>query len=199
MSQSDLQYRLKALLESRPGISMQQLMSALEVSRATVKRHLDVLRDRFDTPIEFDRALNGYVIAGLHDRKGLGLPIKTAELPGLWFNAEEALALLSLQQLLEQTEPQLLGPRLKPLQAKLAKLLEAGGHTPQAVQQRIKVVHAGKRRFDNAMFQTVAKATLERRRLRMHHVNRERGDHQTREVSPQQLVHYRDKDRKSVV
>ena len=60
------------------------------------------------------------------------------------------------------------------------------------MQQRIQVLHAGKRRSNSNTFQIVAKATLERRRLRLHHLHRERGDQQTREVSPQQLVHYRD-------
>jgi predicted DNA-binding transcriptional regulator YafY len=41
-------------------------------------------------------------------------------------------------------------------------------------------------------FETIAKAVLTRKRLRITHHNRERGEELTREVSPQRLVHYRD-------
>ena len=113
--------------------TLAELGAALEASPATVKRGIEALRDRFDMPIEYDRFERGYFIRGRHDEKAAGRAPKTAELPGLWFNAEEALALLTLQQVLAQTEPQLFGPRLKPLQDKLARLLESGGHGAQAV------------------------------------------------------------------
>ena len=60
------------------------------------------------------------------------------------------------------------------------------------MQQRIKITHAGKRSTNLAAFKTIASATLARKRLRIIHVNRERNEQLEREVSPQQLVHYRD-------
>jgi predicted DNA-binding transcriptional regulator YafY len=51
---------------------------------------------------------------------------------------------------------------------------------------------AGKRVFELKAFETVALATIARKRLRITHHNRERGEKVRRIVSPQQLVHYRD-------
>jgi predicted DNA-binding transcriptional regulator YafY len=41
-------------------------------------------------------------------------------------------------------------------------------------------------------FESVAAATLARKRLRIDHYNRQTGERQPRDISPQRLVHYRD-------
>ncbi|MEY4735993.1 MAG: hypothetical protein RL302_312, partial [Pseudomonadota bacterium] len=51
---NDRLYRLKELLLARPGIDMHGLIEELEVAKATVKRDIEALRDRFDTPIIYD-------------------------------------------------------------------------------------------------------------------------------------------------
>ena len=93
-------YRYKGLLSSRRGISADEIIATLEISRATFKRDLAKLRDQMHMPIEFDRDLGGYILLqGQADN----------ELPGLWFSQGEILALVTIQQLLEQLEPGLLG------------------------------------------------------------------------------------------
>ena len=185
---SDRLYKLSSLIHDRPGIDLQAIMSVLEVSRATAKRDIEALRDRFDTPIVYDRDLGGYRI----DAGQLGRGTQVAQLPGLWFSPEEAYALLTAQQLLNTLEPGLLGPRLKPLTDKLNKLLSLAGHSVEAVHTRIKVSPTGKRRLKLDAFQVIAAATLQRRRLRFQHYNRQNGERSERQVSPQRLVHYRD-------
>ena len=138
--QSDRLYQLKDLLASRPGITLAELGTALEASPATVKRGIEALRDRFDMPIEYDRFARGYFVRGRHDEKAAGRAIKTAELPGLWFSPEEAQALLTIQQLLSTLEPSLLESKLKPLKAKLDRLLASGGFHLDAVQQ-LSLIH----------------------------------------------------------
>jgi predicted DNA-binding transcriptional regulator YafY len=187
---NDRLYRLKELLLARPGIDMQGLMAAMEVAKATVKRDIEALRDRFDTPIVYDRFSGGYRIE-VFTKDASRRPVKSAELPGLWFSADEAYALLTAQQLLTTLEPSLLGPKLKPLTEKLNRLLESSGHPADAIASRIKVSQSGKRKLGIEAFQVVARATLGQKRLAMMHFNRERGDHTQREVSPQRLVHYR--------
>ena len=111
---NDRLYKLKELLQSRPGIGMQDLMNEMEVAKATVKRDIEALRDRFDTPIVFDRFHGGYRIEAVKvdpSRRA----VKRTELPGLWFSSDEAFALLTAQQLLTTIEPGMLGPKLKPL------------------------------------------------------------------------------------
>ena len=77
-------YRYKSLLSARRAISGDELMAALEISKATLKRDLAKLRDQLHVPIQFDRDLGGYVLTQGHT---------DSELPGLWFSAEEIHAL----------------------------------------------------------------------------------------------------------
>ena len=71
------------------GVTMAQLVTALEVSNSTIKRDIDVLRDRIGCPIEYDGAQRRYIVRT--DQLPGGGPF---ELPGLWFNASEVHALL---------------------------------------------------------------------------------------------------------
>ena len=129
---NDRLYKLKELLQSRPGIGMQDLMNEMEVAKATVKRDIEALRDRFDTPIVFDRFRGGYRIEAVKVDP-CRRAVKRTELPGLWFSSDEAFALLTAQQLLTTIEPGMLGPKLKPLTDKLNRLLESSGHPVDAV------------------------------------------------------------------
>jgi predicted DNA-binding transcriptional regulator YafY len=78
----------------------------MEISSATFKRDLTMFRDRLNTPILDDRDLGCYKLEN---------PDALQQLPGLWFSQEEALALMTIQTLIGQLEPGLLGPKLKPL------------------------------------------------------------------------------------
>jgi len=176
-------YRYKNLLGSRRVVSAADLMRSLEISRATLRRDISKLRDQLHVPIEFNRELGGYQL--VQDPS-------TNELPGLWFSQQEILALVTIQQLLTQLEPGLLGTQLKPLQARLAQLMAQHGLASQDVAKRIRIVHAGKRRVVAKSFELVAAATLAGQRLKIWHLNRQNGITTEREVSPQRLVHYRD-------
>ena len=176
-------FRYRGLLSSRRCISGAELQAQLEISRATLKRDLAKLRDQMHVPIEFDRDAGGYRLAQNHGG---------SELPGLWFSQDEILALMTIQQLLEQLDPGLLGSKLRPLKGRLNQLMETHGLSSQDVAKRIRIVHAGKRIVSSKSFEVVAAATLARRRLRISHFNRQNGKTVEREVSPQRLVHYRD-------
>jgi predicted DNA-binding transcriptional regulator YafY len=158
-------------------------MAALEVSRATLKRDIAKLRDQLHEPITFNRELGGYQLE--HDQTEV-------ELPGLWFSQEEILSLVTIQHLLEQLEPGLLGAKLQPLQKRLAQLMDKHGLASQNVAKRIRIVHAGKRQVIAKSFELVAAATFASKRLKIWHFNRQNGITTEREVSPQRLVHYRD-------
>src|SRR5512138_3388113 len=80
-------YKIHQLLTDRNAVPFKVLMERLGVSRASVKRDLEYMRSRFHAPIEYDREANGY-------RFGKPRTGPTYELPGLWFSAEEAYALL---------------------------------------------------------------------------------------------------------
>lgn len=183
MSEIDRLYRYKTLLSSRRALPREDILAALEISPATFKRDIAKLRDRLGTPIVFDRDLGGY---------RLDAPQDTTELPGFWFTQDEILALMSIQSMIEQLNPSLLGPKLKPLRQRLDDMLTHQGLDPQQLTQRVRAMSAGKRRLPLAAFETIAKATFERKQVQVKHHNRLTSETLKRTLSPQQLIHYRD-------
>ena len=183
MTETDRIYRYKTLLSHRRVMTAEDLMAAQEVSRATLKRDIAKMRDRLGTPIIFDRDLGGYRLSEKPD---------ATEMPGMWFTQDEILALLTIQTMIEQLEPGLIGPKLKPLQKRLDDLLTRQGLDPHLLTQRVRAVHAGKRQMKLAEFEVVAKATFERKQIDILFNNRQRKEKIQRVISPQQLVHYRD-------
>jgi len=176
-------YSYRTLLTGRRAVPRAEILKKLEISLATFKRDLAKLRDRLNMPVVFDRDLDGYKLENTDARQ---------ELPGLWFSQEEILALLTIQNMIGQLEPGILGSKLKPLQKRMDEMLATQGLSAQTLAQRVRLVHAGKRRLQLKSFETVAKATLERRQISITHFNRQTGKSVTRVISPQQLIHYRD-------
>lgn len=183
MREIDRLYRYKSLLLSRHAIPSEELMATLGISIATLKRDLATLRQRLNLPVAYDRQLGGYRLEAHHGKR---------ELPGLWLSPEELVALATLQQLLANFAPGLLADKLSPLKERLSSLLHDIDIDSLGLSQRMRVVHAGQRRLPPEAFDTVASATLQRKRLWLRHFNRSTGERVEREVSPQQLVHYRD-------
>lgn len=163
------------------------MLGELEVSPATLKRDLEFMKSRVGCPLEWDATKRGYVIKE-EDGPG-GRPF---ELPGLWFNPSEIYALLTMQHLLKGIQPGLLDAHIRPLQTRLRQLMEKGQHTAEAVERRVKLIHFGTRKVEVKNFEQVAQALLNRKRLRIKYLNRDRQETTEREVSPIQLVHYRE-------
>ena len=185
MDRSERFYKIDHMLRERGTVTSAEFMRELEVSLATLKRDLEYMKSRHNAPIEWDRDANGY-------RFVQALPAAPKyELPGLWFNAREALALLTMEHLLENMEPGLLGSHVEPLKSRLAALLSAGDHSIDEVRRRIRVITLGARRHEPKNFQIVASAVLARERLHLKYWNRSNDETTERDVSPQRLVHYR--------
>lgn len=179
-------YKIQQLLERKRAVPVRELLSELGVSLATFKRDLEYMRDRFNAPIEWDRTLRGYRFAG---PQGAGPKF---ELPGLWFNATEIRALLTMQHLLANLQPGLLGPHVQPLLARLRTLLDVGDHPAEEVDKRIRLLHMASRSGALPHFDVVASAVLKRLRLHIAYRGRERDALTERDVSPQRLVYYRE-------
>lgn len=192
MDRTERLYRINQLLATRRVVPFHLFEEELEVSPATLKRDLEYLRYRLNAPIIWDRALRGYRFEAQGTGKNKQHEGPRFELPGLWFNESETYALLAMQHLLEGIQPGLLADSIAPLQAQIATLLDRGGHNATEVSKRIKLLPMGQRSVPNQAFETIAKAVLTRKRLRINHYNRERDEALSREVSPQRLVHYRD-------
>ena len=185
MDRTERFYKIDQLLQERRIASFAQIQEALGVSRATVKRDLQYLRDRFSAPIVWDRDAGGYRF----EQPAAHAP--KYELPGLWFNASEIHALLMMQHLLEEVQPGLLGPHIAPLQTRLSSLLGSRDDLPEDIAKRIRIVHATRRRADLRHFELLASALLRRRRLSIRHWHRGTDTETEREISPQRLIWYR--------
>jgi proteasome accessory factor C len=177
-------FELNRILQSaRQPVSRRRLQEELECSRATVKRIIEDMRLYLNAPIVYDPERNGY----RYD-PGEGAMY---ELPGLWFNASELHALLSVQQLLEDVQPGLLDPHLKPLQRRIDDLLRLQHAGSEEVAGRVRILQMAARDAGGC-FQTIAGAVARRKRLELRYFTRANAAHSRREVSPQRLVYYRD-------
>jgi len=179
-------YTIDRLLRSRQGTTLRAMMEEMEVSRATVRRDLEYMRDRLAAPILWDNEARCYRYesdAAAEDRYAL---------PGLWFNASEVHALLTMEHLLSSLQPGLLEPHIEPLRSRIRRLLDTGDHPAEEVTRRIRVLHMAARQADSEVFGVISHALLRRQRLELEHLNRRTGEVTRRAVSPQRLAHYRD-------
>lgn len=184
MDRTERFYRIDSLLQAHRVVSLDRFLEELEVSRATFKRDLEYMRDRLNAPIEWDRDERGYRYAQ-SPQQG------QQSLPGLWFNASEAYALLMMQTLLSEMQPGLLKTHIEPLKARLRALIESGTHPASEVESRVRLLNVANRPVLDRHFEVVAAALLTRRRLEFVYYGRGRDESSHREVSPLQLLHYR--------
>ncbi len=190
MDRTERFYKIDQLIHDRKQVTFAELLDALEVSRATLKRDLEYMRNRLNAPIIWDRE------AGTSGAYRFEVPHADAgaqyELPGLWFNASEVHALLTMQHLLTDLDPGgMLTPHIQPLIARLNSLLGSVENTAEEIRRRVLIVGLGKREMKLAHFEKVGSALLRRKRLAITYFARGSGETTEREVSPQRLVYYR--------
>lgn len=184
MDRFDRIYALHRLLSAASlPVPRRRIEEQLEYSRATAKRIIEAMRLFLDAPIEYDTARNGYYYAP-SERK--------YDLPGLWFNADELLALLTAQQLLHDLQPGLLDEHLGPLRRRIERILQAEHLGYGEAGHRVRILGMAKRKTDTIRFATVATALLRRKQLRIAYYGRAQPETTERHLSPQRIVHYRD-------
>ena len=185
MDRSERFYLIDRMLNEHKVVTRAQFLDALEVSPATFKRDLEYMRERFNAPIVWNVERGGYEFAPTRDGPKYALP-------GLWFNPSEIHALLTMNAMLDELQPGLLSSHIAPLRARLEMLLEEGRVAAAEVRKRVRVHRQAARALPASVFETVAAATLKRRRVRMRYGARSSGETTDRTVSPQRLVFYRD-------
>jgi predicted DNA-binding transcriptional regulator YafY len=180
--------KLRMWLVQNQAVAAARAERELGVSRSTVKRDIDYLRNRFNLPVEWSPQRQAWLL-----QPGQGDTCQQYEFPGLWLSAEEIHALLTMQHLLANLDAGgFLAPHIAPLMKRMANILGTGMPVPQDVARRIRVQTVGARRLHLPHFQTVGSAVLQRRRLQLRYRARGSGQAGEREVSPQRLIHYRD-------
>lgn len=177
--------KILRLARRRTGATMEDLKRELEVSQASVKRDIVFLRNRMGCPIDWDSKRQRYFVREL---TGTG----RYELPGLWFDASEVFALLTMVHLVEGVEPGLLVEQLRPMKERLRAILAAGGKSAADLESKVKVIHFAPRKVEPRHFRTVATALLEGKQLSLRYLRRDKQEHSERVISPLQLVHYRE-------
>ena len=186
MDRTERFYKIDQLLRDHRVVPFSLFEERLGVSRATIKRDLEYLRNRLHAPIVWDRDQRGYRF----DNKPLGAA--QYELPGLWFSSTEIHALLTMQHLLAGLDAGgLLAPHVQPLQARLTALLEGEEGAGEEIRKRIRIVGTASRPVELAHFSVLGSALLRRKRVLIRYFTRSRGESTEREISPQRLVFYK--------
>lgn len=187
MNQLDRLYRIRDMLQARGKVPIANFLRELEISRATFKRDLEILRDRFNAPIVYKPFERAYE---LEPHGAIG---PRFELPGLWFNQQEALALVTMHNMLLQLDQAgFIGPHLNPLIQRVETTL-GGSNTPgRELRKRLRLIAHGTRTRQLAAFPQIGKALLERQCLLIRYESRSKNEVSERKISPQRLVHYRE-------
>ena len=188
MDRTERFYKIEMLIRSRGSVPFVDLMEELGVSRATLKRDLDYLRERLDAPIVYDRFANGYSMRpDARDARQV-----KHELPGVWFSEREIHALLTMHQLIRGLdEGGVLARHLQPLLDKLHGMLGASDTEAGELMKRVKILSAARRPVIGRHFELIGSAITQRRRVQMLYYVRSRREETERTVSPQRLVHWR--------
>ena len=188
MDRTERFYKIEMLIRSRGSVSFEALMEELGVSRATLKRDLEYLRERLDAPIVYDRFANGYSMRpDARDQRQV-----KHELPGVWFSEREIHALLTMHQLIQGLdEGGVLARHLQPLLDKLHGMLGASDAEARELMKRVKIMSAARRPVIGRHFELIGNAITQRQRVQMRYYVRSRREETERTVSPQRLVHWR--------
>jgi predicted DNA-binding transcriptional regulator YafY len=174
-------YKLHDFLRGRRSVATaSQMAEHLKCSERNVARYIKFMRHQLNAPLDFDGEYKGYKYS--NDRY---------ELPGLWLNADEILALTSLQKLMGDLGEGLLDQQLSTLKNRIDSLLQTK-HLGNGEMNRVKLLPMLARELHQPIFQTVSSALLQRKQLNISYHARGDNTHSARTVSPQHLVHYRD-------
>jgi predicted DNA-binding transcriptional regulator YafY len=179
-------YKIDQLLHERRVVPTAIFLENMGISLATLKRDLEYMKDRLNAPIAWDREKRGYRFT--ED----AAVTKHYSLPGLWFNASEIHALLTMQHLLSTLQPGILAPHIQPLLARLQALLGEGDHCANEIGHWVRILGMAARNTNYQNFEIAGSALVNRKRLIIQYYNRSRDETTEREISPLRLVYYRD-------
>ena len=184
MGKIDRIYDLVSILQSKKySVGVKQLADLLECSVPTVKRYITKLRNEYGLPLRYDPKYNGYILDPSED--------ESVQFPGLWFNISELYSLLIIHELIGQLDPGLLKAELGPMRERIRKILASRDVNAEELISRIRFEDVGIRFCCPLQFKAVARATMERRRVRVRYHSRGKDKVSVRELSPQRLIYYR--------
>jgi predicted DNA-binding transcriptional regulator YafY len=146
MNRTERFYRIDQLINNRKLVTTREFIEELGVSLATFKRDLLYMQNHLHAPIVYDRSSGAYRF----DQDTTVGP--KYELPGLWFNDTEIHALLVAKHLLEEIQPGILEPHIKPLISRLEGLLDSTDHLLEEIESRIVIEKPAYRPVNREVF-----------------------------------------------
>jgi proteasome accessory factor C len=178
-------FHLHAILSSRrTAIPLEDLMARLECSKSTLHRAVNALKDYLNAPVVYDTNAGGY-------RYAREVKAEAYELPGLWFTPNELQALAVMQRLLKDIGGGFLQEHFGPISKRIQELTRHRRLNLGEAASRLRFPAVGARPSGDA-FQTVASATLQRRKLWIQYHARTSDKVSERTISPQRVIHYRE-------
>ena len=192
MDRTERFYKIEMMIRNRRPdagyVSFNELMNELGVSRATLKRDVEYLRERLDAPIVYDRFYNGYKF----DAPERGSTRAHHQLPGVWFSERELHALLTMHHLIRGLdEGGVLARHLQPLLDKLHGMLGSSDKDAEELAKRVKIVSPARRPVPAKYFELVGTALTQRKRIEIVYFAPSTASETARAVSPQRLVYNR--------
>ena len=134
MSQSERIAFIAQVLNDGKPLTAQMLCDKFEVSRATAMRDIEFLRGRINMPIDYDAASRSYRLGSELDGSDAGRPIA-----GLWLNASEAYAFLTLFNITRELDPGVLRPFLLPFHKVIKRFLNQTGMDLKGFDRKIRI------------------------------------------------------------
>lgn len=163
-------------------LTMREMKEGLEVCERTLGRDLERLRDDFDAPIRYDPRKRGYLYTD-----------PTFDLPSIQLREGELVAIYVFDRLLSQAGA---GPFEAEVRRVLQKIVAA---LPQEVTLRFDDLSEAFshqvgpiRETDALLYQKLAEAVRQRRRLRVRYFSAHRNEETERLIDPYHLFKYED-------
>lgn len=182
MSKSHRKSRLKRYLKDcRQALSLKHLADHFDCSEKTIRRDIEELACEQQAP--------WYVYQNkvyFDERR-----YRQLELDGFWLSEQELKALFVLDHALEKLSNGVLIQQLKPIKPMLLKILGESGRE-ESLTRKVKILEIASRNIAPKVFQTLTQSLSESKCLQIRYWKRHTNQSQLREVSPLQLVRYKD-------
>ena len=175
-------YKLHKIFKSaRYPLTSKQIAASLQCSSRSINRHINEYIDEFGAPIEKTKE-HKYQYTD-----------KTFELPGIWLNATELIALATMQSILKDVETGIFKQQFKLFENQIQKIYQKG-KIEKDIFDRIKVINIGKRCFNEEQYIHIAEALIRRKQIEITYKSRGNIEQEAtrRIISPQRLIRYRD-------
>lgn len=124
--------RLMQLLQRGKPVPSKIIEDEFEVSRATVMRDIEILRDQLHMPVIYERKFNGYTIAKYSFQAYESIPV-----PGLWLTGEQAAGALALLNLCKSIDPGVLEESFVSLRPVLKEMADLPKLKPPPVSDKL--------------------------------------------------------------